>query len=182
MPVYTGMDIITQVVSWILRWLGREPQPHYPPAPPIPFPPDPPPFPPNPVPPPSPSDDYSQELLRLHNAERAKKNLPVLALDDQLHQAAKSHAEYMAKVNRLAHDGIGDGSPWDRMKAAGYHYSSAAENIAWNQRNPQDVMQSWMGSSEHRQNIMGRFQHVGFGLAKTANGSIYWCAVFGSPQ
>lgn len=60
-------------------------------------------------------------------------------------------------------------------------YSTAGENIAWNQRTEKEVVRDWMDSSGHRANIMNRnFTKVGFGVARAKNGSLYWCTVFGS--
>lgn len=87
----------------------------------------------------------------------------------------------MAKVNQLAHEGIGDGTPWSRMEAAGYQYSNAGENIAWNQRSVEEVTNAWMSDAGHRANVLGNFKNVGFGKTQRWDGSIYWGADFGSP-
>lgn len=48
---------------------------------------------------------------------------------------------------------------------------------------PQDVTGSWMRSSDHRANILGRdFLEVGFGVAKSREGTRYWAALFARPS
>ncbi|MNJ05327.1 Cysteine-rich secretory protein family protein [compost metagenome] len=40
------------------------------------------------------------------------------------------------------------------MKSKGIQYRTAGENIAKGQRTPEEVMNAWMNSEGHRQNIM----------------------------
>ena len=71
------------------------------------------------------------------------------------------------------------GSPFDMMQQFGISYRSAGENIAMGQRTPQEVMNSWMNSSGHRANILNSsFTTLGVGIAKDANGTIYWTQMF----
>ena len=65
------------------------------------------------------------------------------------------------------------------MQQFGISYRSAGENIAMGQRTPQEVMNSWMNSSGHRANILNpSFTTLGVGIAKDANGTIYWTQMF----
>lgn len=121
-----------------------------------------------------PKSDYSatvQSLLSLHNREREMKGRASLALDPYLVKYAQDYAEEMARRNRLVHSNI---------SVLMGKYSTAGENIAWNQRTEEEVVRDWMNSSGHKANIMNRnFTKVGFGVAKAKNGSLYWCTVFG---
>jgi uncharacterized protein YkwD len=59
-------------------------------------------------------------------------------------------------------------------------FYTAGENIAWNQRTPEQVVNDWMNSSGHRENIMNRnFNYIGFGVTANEQGELYWCTVFG---
>jgi uncharacterized protein YkwD len=40
------------------------------------------------------------------------------------------------------------------MKSFGIRFTYAGENIAMGQRTPQEVMNAWMNSTGHRQNIL----------------------------
>jgi uncharacterized protein YkwD len=135
---------------------------------------------PEPVPVPKP-DDMATRLLDVHNKFRAAKGLPALTLSPKLTAAAQAHSDYQAKVGRMAHSGIGDGTPWDRMATAGYAYSSAAENVAWNQPDIPTVMDDWMNSPGHRMNIMGSYAEFGGAVAYGNDGSPYWTTDFGTP-
>jgi Ca2+-binding RTX toxin-like protein len=58
----------------------------------------------------------------------------VLAANEFLGLAADAHSQHMFAVNQFAHQGIGDGTPHERMLAAGYVFSgnwTSGENIAW---------------------------------------------------
>jgi uncharacterized protein YkwD len=112
-----------------------------------------------------------QTLLTLHNQQREMKGRPGLELDQYLCQYAQAHAEWMASHNNLKHSDI------SRLMG---RYSTAGENIAWNQRNEEEVVKDWMNSPGHRANILNRsFTKVGFGVAYNKNGEPYWCTCFG---
>lgn len=112
-----------------------------------------------------------QTLLKLHNQQREMKGRADLELDPYLCQYAQTHAEWMASHNNLKHSDI------SRLMG---RYSTAGENIAWNQRTEEDVVNDWMHSSGHRANILNRsFTKVGFGVAYNQNGEPYWCTCFG---
>lgn len=68
------------------------------------------------------------------------------------------------------------GSPFEMMQQFGITYQSAGENIAHEQPTPQEVVNAWMGSEEHRENILNEnFTHIGVGYV--ANGD-YWTQMF----
>lgn len=138
---------------------------------------------PIPVPPPTPQpDDTAAELLKAHNAQREQRGLKVYTWNPQLQEAAQKHADYMARVGRMAHFGIGDGTPWSRIEAAGYAYSSAGENVAGDFRGIDSVMSAWMGSPGHRAAILsGSYTEFGGAVAIGSDGSRYWTTDFGAP-
>lgn len=53
----------------------------------------------------------------------------------------------------FAHDTPSGVTPWTRMEQAGYA-EPAAENIALGYRTPRAVVEGWMHSSSHRENIL----------------------------
>lgn len=137
---------------------------------------------PIPEPPPTPTPvTIASQLLDAHNQSRAAKGLRPLVLNPQLVKAAQGHSDFMAAKGRMAHSGIGDGSPWDRIAATGYSMRAAAENVAWNQQGVSLVMKSWMNSPGHRTNILGAYLEFGGAVSYGKDGSPYWCAVFATP-
>jgi hypothetical protein len=66
------------------------------------------------------------------------------------------------------------------MQNEGYQYSTAAENIAYGQRNPTEVVTAWMNSPGHRANILnGALMELGVGLSSTG---LRWTQAFASPR
>jgi uncharacterized protein YkwD len=125
--------------------------------------------------------EEEQKILDLTNAERKKKDLPPLKADPVLCEVARAHSANMAKQGAMKHDLDGK-SPYDRIKAAGYRYAVAGENLAKGDANPDDVMEAWMDSKDHRENILEpRYTEIGLGLARDGQ-DIYYTQVFAKPK
>jgi len=89
-----------------------------------------------------------------------------LTADAKLREAARCHSLDMATKGYFSHDSADGKSPWDRIKKAGYTGSSRAENIAAGQSTPEKIVQSWMKSDGHCENIMsGDSNEIGVGYA-----------------
>lgn len=107
----------------------------------------------------------SQDLLMLTNQERQANGLPPLTLNDQLAQAAAGKAEDMMVNNYWAHISPTGVTPWQFISNAGYHYTSAGENLARGFTTSADVTNAWMASPEHRANVLSKnYQDVGFAV------------------
>lgn len=128
----------------------------------------------------APADPTAVALVERHNAERTSRGLGPFLWDVALQRAAQAHADHMAAVGRMAHAGIGDGSPADRIRAAGYPGGSTAENVAWNYPDVPAAMQGWLNSPGHRAAILSRsYTAMGAAVAHGRDGSPYWCTTFG---
>lgn len=120
--------------------------------------------------------EFEKQVVDLTNAERAKEGLKPLEIHSPLMEVAQAKSEDMAKNNYFSHTSPTYGSPFDQIKSAGISYRSAGENIAQGQRTPQQVVQAWMESPGHRQNIMNaNYTHIGVGFVE--NG-YYWTQQF----
>jgi uncharacterized YkwD family protein len=97
---------------------------------------------------------FASQVVNLVNQERAKAGLSPLSSDKALAAMALDKAKDMYHNNYFAHTSPNYGSPFDMMKSYGIRFSYAGENIAKGQRSPQEVMNAWMNSPGHRQNIM----------------------------
>ena len=119
---------------------------------------------------------YEQQVVDLTNQERAKQGLPALKVDLELSKVAREKSLDMQKNNYFSHTSPTYGSPFDMMKKFGISYKAAGENIAKGQRTPQEVVNAWMNSSGHRQNILSsNFTHIGVGYVAEGN---YWTQQF----
>lgn len=122
------------------------------------------------------------EVIRLVNVERAKAGLQALTQNWQLSRVARYKSQDMIDKGYFAHNSPTYGSPFRMMESFGIKYSAAGENIAMGQQSPAQVMNAWMNSPGHRNNIMSpSFTQIGVGLAKDKNGRMYWTQMFIKP-
>ncbi len=119
---------------------------------------------------------FEKKVVELTNAERAKQGLAPLTLDTELSKVARTKSQDMKNKNYFDHNSPTYGSPFDMMKSFGISYKSAGENIAMGQTSPEQVVQAWMDSPGHRENIMNAsFTHIGVGHVASGN---YWTQMF----
>ncbi|HZW31704.1 MAG TPA: CAP domain-containing protein [Isosphaeraceae bacterium] len=140
------------------------------------------------TPPPSRQDRDEPDLERLrvevgaaHNRIRAAAKLPALETSERLQAAAQAHARDMAVRRKMIHQGSKGSRPIDRIKATGYPYRRAGENIAAGLFSVDQLMKGWMNSPPHKRNILGGFSQIGVGCAIDVDGKRYWCVTFGLP-
>lgn len=111
------------------------------------------------------SDVTSQQLIILTNEKRQENGDLPLVLNDGLSQAAANKAADMFNKNYWAHNAPDGTTPWTFIKAAGYNYTYAGENLARGFNNAPDVINAWMASPEHKQNMLSsNYQNVGFAV------------------
>ena len=120
--------------------------------------------------------DVQQEVLRLVNTQREKAGKQPLTMDAKLSQAAQVRAAEIVQL--FSHDRPDGTSCFTAMKEAGVSYRAAGENIAAGQRTPAEVMEGWMNSQGHRENILSdSFGRLGVGYT-VVNGRAYWVQMF----
>jgi uncharacterized protein YkwD len=133
----------------------------------------------------------SRRLLDLVNEARASgrrcggKFFPPVgpvALDAALTRAALAHSRDMAAHDAFDHRG-GDGStPGMRVERAGFgKHRVVGENIAAGAMTASEVMQGWLASPAHCENIMdSRFTLIGIGYAENlqTRSAMFWTQDF----
>jgi uncharacterized protein YkwD len=121
-------------------------------------------------------------IFELTNKARAENKLQPLTLNAVLIKAAHAHSANMAKQGKMSHV-LDDKNPADRVKEAGYKYSSTGENLAVSDNVPASgIFESWMKSKAHRDNILREeFRAIGIGVARAADGKRYYTQVFAAP-
>lgn len=111
------------------------------------------------------TDVTIDKLLESTNAERTKNNAPPLIFNSRLSRAAEMKAENMFEQNYWAHFAPDGKTPWDFMNQAEYKYEFAGENLAKNFLFSQNVVDAWMDSPTHRENLLrSDFTEVGFAV------------------
>lgn len=126
-----------------------------------------------------PATDYSQmqqEVLRSVNQERSKKGLQPLSYYTPGQYAGDIRAE---ELNTLFSHTRPNGSDCFSVIEKDVNWFSLGENIAMGQTSPSEVMNSWMNSSAHRDNILNpNFTHLIVGVVECkSNGYSGYCWV-----
>lgn len=116
-----------------------------------------------------------QQLVLRINLERTRVGLPSFRVSPELTQAAQQHACENASQNRLSHFGT-DGSTFGtRVFRKGYDFNFVTENLALGYASPGRVLDAWLHSSPHRQNIFERrTNELGVGIAIGRDGRTHW--------
>jgi hypothetical protein len=105
------------------------------------------------------------DLLSDTNAKRSENGLGTLVLNSKLNQAAQNKANDMFAHSYWAHNSPQGSTPWDFIVGAGYSYSYAGENLARDFQNSDSVVQAWMDSPSHRENILRKeYSEIGFAI------------------
>lgn len=128
----------------------------------------------------TPSTQALQQAVHAQiNQYRTGRGLPPLRLDARISQQALVHSQAMASGQvPFSHNGF-----QQRVQAIArtITYSSAAENVAYNQgykKPDQQAVQGWLKSPGHLKNIQGQFDLTGIGVARNAKGEYYFTQIF----
>ncbi len=117
---------------------------------------------------------YEQRVVELVNAQRASEGLSPLKLNVELSNAARFHAVDMYEDDYFKHDTYDkvDGAlvltcQWFERIRSYLPTGATGENIAWGYPSPEAVVEGWMASPGHRQNILGDYWEIGVGYYET---------------
>lgn len=111
------------------------------------------------------ADISAQELLSLTNKERQYSGVAPLSFNEKLSEAAEKKAQDMFEYDYWAHNSPTGKTPWVFVKASGYKYVYAGENLARGFSTAQDVIKAWMASPDHRNNMLSsNYSDVGFAV------------------
>lgn len=122
------------------------------------------------------SSEFQREVLRLVNQYRSQAGIAEMSSTDVLNQAAQKRAEEISGVfEHVRPDGSSWSSVLDEFNIPGY---TQGENIAYNYDTPENVVNGWMNSQGHRDNILNpSFTSMGVGLCIN-NDESYWVQLF----
>jgi hypothetical protein len=111
------------------------------------------------------SNINTSTLIELTNQERAVAGLNTLNQNSKLNAAAKAKAENMFEEQYWDHFGPNGETPWQFITAAGYSYVYAGENLAKGFRTSEGVVEAWMASPTHRDNILSKnYKDIGIAV------------------
>lgn len=106
--------------------------------------------------------ETEQEMVNQLNSFRARNGLPPLTPTTYLMNSARAQANRQAAANSM------------------FHQSGIQENVAYGTSTVAGTMQMWINSSGHNANMRTSNRECGVGVARSANGTYYWCQVFAS--
>ena len=110
---------------------------------------------------------------------------PPVRLSDTLAGVAFGHADDMAKHNYFEHEDRTGRSPADRVRAVGYQEKLVGENIAYGPKSADEVVQGWLESPGHCENIMDpRFAEMGiaFAAGQSSRRGLFWVQLLVAPK
>ena len=111
------------------------------------------------------TDIRLSELLDLTNQKRAALGLSQLKLNEKLSLAAAKKAQDMFANDYWSHTSPKGKTPWEFVISSGYEYSMAGENLAKNFSNSSGVVEAWMASQTHKDNIIKPgYRDIGFAI------------------
>lgn len=124
-------------------------------------------------------------IVDLTNEKRADLSETALVRSVVLDEAARLKAEDMAKNSYFAHYSPAGISPWYWFDQVSYTYANAGENLAVHFNDSNAVVEAWMRSPLHRENIVNnKYTEIGVGTAKgmfEGRETVFVVQLFGTP-
>ena len=136
----------------------------------------------------------AEQALRLVNEVRARGArcgersfgpAPPMRLSATLASVALGHASDMAEHNYFEHVDQAGRAPADRVRAVGYRETLVGENIAYGPQSVEEVVQGWLDSPGHCENMMdARFAEMGLAYAAGQAGrrGLFWVQLLAAPR
>lgn len=128
--------------------------------------------------------DLEAQVVALTNEHRAKVGCGPVRAENRLNTVARAHSDDMAAQDYFDHTSPAGLDPFDRIDGSGYRYTTASENLAAGLWRPEEVVQQWLDSPPHRENLENcQFTEIGVGVAGNAGSTYryYWTQVFATP-
>jgi uncharacterized protein YkwD len=108
-----------------------------------------------------------------------------VTLSATLATVALGHAADMAEHDYFEHEDLTGRSPAQRVRAGGYEDKLVGENIAYGPNSIDEVVQGWLDSPDHCENIMDpRFTEMGIAYApgQVSRRGLYWVQLLAAPR
>ena len=118
-----------------------------------------------------------KEILYHINKYRITHGMSMLKTNHLITKEATIHSQDMAQ-HKLPFGHLKYEQRMGRLFKAIAHSNGGAENVAFNYKNAEIVVQEWLKSPGHRQNIRGNYNLTGIGIARDEQGRIYYTQMF----
>jgi len=116
---------------------------------------------------------------------RAFAPVAPVKLSSTLSSVALGHAADMAQHDYFEHEDLSGRTPAERVRAVGYAEKLVGENIAYGPESAEEVVQGWLDSPGHCENIMDpRFAEMGiaFSAGRASRRGLFWVQLLVAPK
>ncbi len=115
------------------------------------------------------------EILELVNQHRATIDKEPLIMHQYIFEEAIGHTSAMISLSKISHDGFSERA--ERIKN-NVGNGSVGENVAYGYPSATAVVNGWLLSDDHRQNIEGDFNLTGIAARKNKDDLYYFTQIF----
>ncbi|MDH5413676.1 MAG: CAP domain-containing protein [Flavobacteriaceae bacterium] len=115
------------------------------------------------------------EILKLVNEHRETLGLSSLKRNNTADELCNDHTQYMIYQGKISHDYFEN--RWTVLREV-ENARSAGENVASGYQDAKSVMNAWLNSTGHKENIEGNFTHIGIAAKKDSQNRYYFTQSF----
>jgi uncharacterized protein YkwD len=120
-------------------------------------------------------DTSELETMNLINSYRVSVGLNALEQINHISHKSEEHDNYMISNNVVNHNNfVARSENLISVLAA----KRVGENVAYNYNSPQSVVNAWLNSPTHKENIEGNYTHFGISIRKNPDGKKYYTNIF----
>ena len=115
------------------------------------------------------------EVMELINAHRINQGLNPLQDHNTVKAVAYTHTDYMIEVNNVSHDNF-----FQRKQSlqANANANVVSENVAYGFNSAASVVNAWLNSPTHKENIEGDFTDFDISAEQNSEGKWYFTNIF----
>ncbi len=115
------------------------------------------------------------QILELINNHRLSLGLNPLGKMDLIKSQAYSHTEHMVIENQVSHDNFFQRSNFLKANAGAKFVS---ENVAYGYTKAESVVNAWLKSESHKENIEGDFTNFDVSAEQNSEGDWFYTNIF----
>ncbi|WP_299520812.1 CAP domain-containing protein [Winogradskyella sp.] len=115
------------------------------------------------------------EIMELINAHRISKGLSVLNDHNTVKAVAFTHTDYMIEVDNVSHDNFFQRKESLQINA---NANVVSENVAYGFSSAESVVNAWLNSPSHKDNIEGDFTDFDISAEKNSEGRWFFTNIF----
>ncbi|MBO3116305.1 CAP domain-containing protein [Winogradskyella sp. DF17] len=115
------------------------------------------------------------EIMELINAHRINEGLSTLQDHSTVKAVAFTHTDYMIEVDNVSHDNFFQRKQSLQLNADA---NIVSENVAYGFSSAESVVNAWLNSPSHRENIEGNFTDFDVSAEQNVDGKWYFTNIF----